>query len=42
MNCPNCQLIEMRVEKVENDEIHYKCKKCGKEIIEPIPKEQDE
>ena len=33
MNCPKCQLIEMRVDKVENGEIHYKCKVCGEEII---------
>ena len=36
MNCPKCQLLEMRVEKVENNEIHYKCKQCGEEIIKKI------
>lgn len=33
MNCPKCKLLEMRVERVENDTIYYKCKKCGKEEI---------
>lgn len=36
MNCPECQLLEMRVEKVVEEEIHYKCKNCGKEIIKNI------
>lgn len=31
MNCPKCKIIEMRVEKVEDDIIHYKCKNCGEE-----------
>lgn len=31
MNCSKCQLLEMRVEKVVDNEIHYKCKNCGKE-----------
>lgn len=29
MNCPQCQLPEMWVEKAENNQITYKCKKCG-------------
>lgn len=33
MNCPECQLLEMRVEKVVEDEIHYKCKNCGKQEV---------
>lgn len=36
MNCPKCQLLEMRVDKVINDEIHYICKNCGKEIIKNV------
>ena len=31
MNCPKCKLVEMRVDRVEDNVIHYKCKKCGKE-----------
>lgn len=36
MNCPECQLLEMRVDKVVEEEIHYKCKNCGKEITKTI------
>lgn len=36
MNCPKCQLLEMRVDKVVDNEIHYKCKNCGKEEIKKI------
>ena len=36
MNCPKCQLVEMRVDRVTDDEIHYVCKKCGEEIIKSI------
>jgi transposase-like protein len=32
MKCPNCLLVEMFVNKVTDNTIHYKCKKCGKEI----------
>lgn len=35
MNCPKCQLLEMRVNKVEDEKIYYECKNCGKtEVIE--------
>lgn len=33
MNCPKCEILEMRVEKVESENIHYKCKKCGEEKV---------
>ena len=36
MNCPKCQLIEMRVDKVIDDDIHYVCKNCGKEVIKSV------
>lgn len=39
MKCPDCKLVEMLVEKVVNDTVIHKCKKCGKEIEEPLPKE---
>ena len=45
MNCPKCQLLEMRVDKVVDNEIHYKCKNCGKEEIintEELEKKGDE
>ncbi len=32
MKCPQCKLVEMLVVKVDDSVIHYKCKKCGKEI----------
>ena len=31
MLCPQCKMVEMRVEKVENNVIYLKCKKCGTE-----------
>lgn len=36
MNCPKCQLLEMRVDKVDDKEIHYVCKNCGKEAIKSV------
>lgn len=33
MNCPKCKMVEMRVEKVVDNQIYYKCKKCGEEEI---------
>ncbi len=36
MNCPKCQLLEMRVDKVIDDVIHYVCKNCGKEVIKSV------
>lgn len=36
MNCPKCQLIEMRVDRVTDNEIHYICKNCGKEVIKSV------
>lgn len=44
MNCPKCQLIEMRVNKVIDNQIHYVCKNCGKEVtknIEELEKENN-
>lgn len=35
MMCPKCDL-EMYNQKVVNDEIHFVCKKCGKEIVKSI------
>lgn len=34
MNCPKCQLIEMRVDRVEGGIIYYKCKACGEEATQ--------
>lgn len=34
--CPECKILEMRVEKVVDNEIHYACKKCGKEITKSV------
>lgn len=36
MNCPKCQLLEMRVDKVLDNEIHYICKSCGEKVIKSI------
>ena len=43
MNCPKCELIEMRVNKVENDKMYYQCKNCGEERVVDIKEiEQEE
>jgi len=42
MNCPECEIIEMRLEKVINDEFFFKCKKCGKEVIKKEEELEDE
>ncbi len=31
MQCSKCRLVEMRVEKVENNIVTLKCPKCGQE-----------
>lgn len=36
MNCPKCQLLEMRVDKVKDEQIYYVCKNCGREEIVSI------
>lgn len=41
MKCPECQLVEMLVEKVENDIVTHKCKKCGLELQKPLPEENE-
>jgi predicted RNA-binding Zn-ribbon protein involved in translation (DUF1610 family) len=43
MNCPKCQLIEMRVDKVEEEKIYYECKSCGEQkVIDAIELEEKE
>ena len=40
MKCNKCKLVEMKVEKIEENKMKMKCKKCGTiETIE-IPKEE--
>ena len=39
MKCPNCKLVEMFVIKVIDNIVHYKCKKCGKEIEKEMNEE---
>lgn len=29
--CPKCEIVEMRVEKREENQLYLKCKKCGEE-----------
>lgn len=36
MNCPKCQLLEMRVDKVKDEQVYYVCKNCGREEIVSI------
>lgn len=31
MKCNKCKHIEMKVEKVEEDKMFFKCKQCGNE-----------
>lgn len=42
MNCPECKLIEMRVDAVTDNTMHFKCKKCGKEIIKTVEEIEEE
>lgn len=41
MKCPNCKLVEMIVERVIDNIVHYKCKKCGKGIEKEVIKEDE-
>lgn len=36
MNCPNCLLVEMTVDKIEGDTIFFVCRKCGEEVQKNI------
>lgn len=42
MNCPDCELVEMRLELVEDGKLHFRCKKCGKEIAKDVTELEDE
>ena len=42
MECPECKMVEMRVEKVEDGFIHYVCRKCGEEVIKSIEEVENE
>lgn len=33
MKCNKCKHIEMKVEKVEEDKMFFKCKQCGNEEV---------
>ena len=36
MLCNKCKIIEMKMDKVEDGEMHFKCKRCGNEIKKTI------
>lgn len=38
MKCPQCKLVEMRIDKVTDNTITHKCKKCGKTVTVEIKK----
>lgn len=46
MMCPKCTMVEMRVDKVQDNQMYFVCKKCGEtkvvniEDLEPV--NQDE
>ena len=29
MMCPKCTMVEMRVDKVQDNQMYFVCKKCG-------------
>ena len=41
MECPQCRLVEMRVEAIKDNIVTFKCPKCGKEIEEEIEEESE-
>ena len=44
MKCPQCELVEMLVNKVdeEKNQMEFICRKCGTTVIDEIPKENVE
>lgn len=36
MVCDKCRLVEMRMYKVDNDNMIFKCKRCGNEKVVSI------
>lgn len=41
MKCKQCRLVEMVIEKVEDNVITHKCRKCGSEYKEEIKDEKE-
>ena len=41
MNCPKCLLLEMRVDRVEDNKMYYKCKNCGTEEVVELPEDEE-
>ena len=39
MDCPECKIVDMRVDKVEGDIYYFKCPKCGHEETKEIKDE---
>lgn len=42
MNCPNCKLVIMRVEKNNGEELELKCPRCGTELKKKIEQKPNE
>lgn len=42
MICNKCGMIEMKVDKVENNKMFFKCKQCGNEIEKTIEEVQEQ
>lgn len=45
MLCNKCKIIEMKVDKVVDEVMHFRCKQCGNEVektIEEVEKENKE
>ena len=41
--CPECEMVEMRVDKVKEGKIYFVCRKCGLEkVIEEKELKTDE
>lgn len=41
MKCPTCKLVEMIVDRIEEENVVYKCRKCGETATEPLPEESN-
>lgn len=36
MLCSKCKIVEMKMHKVEDDKMYFRCKRCGNEVEKTV------
>lgn len=42
MLCSKCKIVEMKMDKVEDNKMYFKCKRCGNEAEKTIEEMQQQ